>query len=41
MLFILTSGLCLIYICPIAVIFCLVFTIYIYFWDKYAITHNY
>ncbi|CAD8074994.1 unnamed protein product [Paramecium primaurelia] len=41
MLFILTTALCLIYICPVAVLFCLGFTIYIYFWDKYAITHNY
>ncbi|CAD8174373.1 unnamed protein product [Paramecium octaurelia] len=41
MLFILTTALCLIYICPVAVLFCLAFTIYIFFWDKYAITHNY
>lgn len=41
MLFTLTVSLTLIYVCPMIVVLCLSLNLYMFFYDKYAITHNY
>lgn len=36
-----TVGYTMIYICPMLVIFCIILDLYMFFFDKYAVTHNY
>ncbi|CAD8048493.1 unnamed protein product [Paramecium sonneborni] len=40
-LYSLTIGLCLIYVCPLITLICFFFNVYIYIFDRYAITHFY
>lgn len=40
-LFNLTVSSTLIYFCPVMILICLAFNIYIYFFDKYALCTNY